>query len=167
MLLGTFINNGVTAEHLLEALPQTTQTAVHLLWLVFGELPSNVETIKAVGLHQRVDGVHKASASRGVLQQFQILVGQLLGILAGLNVLIAAYTEQYAQVGVLALQARHCAVQSLAQIQVQLLIETDGLVGATLDARIAVDQIVTELQSRFQFIDDQFAKTLCEGRVNY
>lgn len=159
MLLGLLIDDRVAGEDLLEALPQAANSTVHLLRLVLGELPGDIQAIESVGLYQRVDGVHETSATCGALEQLEILVGQLLGILVQFNVLVTTHTQQDLDIGILALQAGHRAVKSLAQIQIQLLVQTHRLVRIALDSGIAVDQIVAELQSRFQFIDYQLAQT--------
>lgn len=153
MLFCLLVDNEVTGEDLLEALPERANAAVNLLRLVLGELPGEIETIEPVGLDQRVGAIDEWNAGVAALQQSQIFGVLLLG-----NILIAADAQQNLKCRVLLLQAGHGAVQAAAQIQIKLLVGADQLVAAGIYACIAVDQMGAELHGRLQVIEGQLGK---------
>jgi len=153
VLLGLLVHHVVAAEDLLESLPELADAAVHLLRLVLGELPAEVEAVEAVGLHQRVGTVDERDAGVAALQKGQVLV--VLGVH---GVLVAAHAEQDLQGRVLALQTSRLAEQAAAQIQVQLLIVADQLVARGIDAGISVDQVGAVLQGGLQVGQDQLGE---------
>lgn len=145
MLLGLLVDDMITAEDLLESLPELANAAVHLLWLVLGELPAEIEAIETVGLHQRVSTVDERNPGIAALQQGQILV-----VLWIHGVLVATHAKQDLEGWVLALQSGHLAEQAAAQIQVQFLIVADQLVARGINAGISVDQMGAVLQGGLQ-----------------